>query len=53
MSFLISMIIAFFGCLIGVPIALGVVKALSRDMNETRGKQERGTKLFDRFKNMF
>ena len=28
MSFLISMMIAFFGCLIGVPIALGVLKTL-------------------------
>ena len=28
MSFLVSMIVAFFGCLVGVPIALGVLKTL-------------------------
>jgi cell division protein FtsA len=33
--------------------ALGAVKALSRDMNETRGKQDRGDGFLGRFKKLF
>jgi len=33
--------------------ALGAVKALARDLGETRGKQDRGNGFFDRFKKMF
>ena len=33
--------------------ALGAVKTLSRGMNETRGKQDRGDGFLDRFKKLF
>ena len=33
--------------------ALGAVKALSKDLNETRGKQDRSDGFFGRFKKLF